>query len=133
MVVTRVISVTGSLSSNGTTFNNNWERVTSRLARRGPSVGRTTRTTRLCTCRTPTWRHWRATRALDLIGINAGTLPGGTLTLNPIGNSTSFSFEFPNGFTVANGATLAVGANVAVVVSSSQKLTDAGTRELLQR
>ena len=53
--------------------------------------------------------------SFDQVEITGGTLSSGTVTLNPIGNSTSLSYVFPNGFTVANGGTLAVSPNVSVV------------------
>ena len=121
-----VISVSGSLSSNGATFNNGGG-ASITFGSTGTISGANN------TYNVPVYVPYTDVASLagntsfDLIGINAGTLSSGTLTLNPIGNSSNFSFDFPNGFTVANGATLAVSANVSVIVSSGQTLTDAGT------
>ena len=110
------ISVSGSLTSNGATFSNN--SVASGNITFGPTgtISGANNTYNL-----PVYVPYTDVASLagntsfDQVNITDGTLSSGTLTLNPIGNSTSLSYAFPNGFTVANGGTLAVSANVAVV------------------
>ena len=52
--------------------------------------------------------------SFEQVNINAATLPANTtLNLNSLGsNTTNFTYNFPNGFTIALNATLAVGPNV---------------------
>jgi YDG domain/Bacterial Ig-like domain (group 3)/MBG domain (YGX type) len=66
--------------------------------------------------------------SFDLIGINGGTIPSGTLNLNEIGiNTSNLSYQFYQGFIVASGATLNVGAGVSVQIAGGQSITDNGT------
>ena len=119
------ISVTGSLSSNGATFNNNGNGYIT-FGSTGTISGANN------TYNVPVYVPYTDVASLagntsfTQVEITAGTISSGTLTLNPIGNSTSLSYVFPNGFTVADGGTLAVSANVAVSVAEGQTLTDAG-------
>jgi hypothetical protein len=55
--------------------------------------------------------------SFDTVFIAAATLSG-PLTLNQLPGS-SFSYDFPNGFTVASGGNLALAANVPCIVSGS--------------
>ena len=121
------ISVSGSLSANGTAFTGD------------SSTGITFASTGVISGGTNTFNvplivpytdvsSLSGNTSFEQIEISAATLSSGTLSLNSIGTTTTkLSYLFPDGFTVASGATLAVGANVPVVLSDGQTLSDAGT------
>ena len=114
-VVHPAISVSGSLTANGTDFIN------------GGANSNITFTLD----RDPQWRHQHLQPAdlsfptrcvaslagntsFDQVYIEAGTISSGTLALNLIGTTPNMSYMFASGFTVAAGGTMTVGANVPV-------------------
>ena len=106
------ISVSGSLTANGTTFNYN-----------GGSANLNFASTALISGATNTFNlpvivpytlvpSLAGNTSFDQVGSSRHDFHG-YLRLNLLGtNTTNFSYQFPNGFTVGSGATLAVGPNV---------------------
>ncbi len=116
-------SVSGSLTANGTNFINDGATIT--FTSTATLSGGTN------TFNLPIYVPYTLVPSLagntsfDEVGIEAGTISSGILSLNLLGtNTANFYYEFPNGFTVGAGGTMAVGGNVPVTVVST--LSDAG-------
>ena len=121
------ISVGGSLTANGTTFNGD-TRTTFTITPTGTISGASNTFNTALIVPYNDVSALAGNTSFEQIEISGGTLSSGTVSLNSIGSiTTNLSYVFLNGFTVASGATLAVGPNVPVVVSGGQTLSVAGT------
>ena len=120
------IAVSGSLSATGTTFNYNGGSANLNFTSTGLISGANNIFNLPVIVPYTDVPSLAGNTSFDQVEISAATLSTGTLSLNLLGtNSTNFSYQFPNGFTVDSGATLAVGPNVPGL-SLGQTLNDAG-------
>ena len=117
-------TVSGSLTANGTNFINGGANLT--FTSTATLSGGTNSFNTLIFVPYTLVPSLAGNTSFDEVGITAGTISSGTLSLNLLGtNTANFFYEFPNGFTVGAGGTMAVGANVPVTVVTT--LSDAGT------
>ncbi len=122
------IVVGGTLSATNTTFNG--------YAASNISVNSGgTLTPTGCTFNLPIFVQYNNVPSLagnvsfEQVNINPATLPTNTtLNLSSLGiNTANFSYNLPDGFTIAIGATVDVAANVPVTMPYDQTITDNGT------
>ena len=120
------IAVSGSLSANGTTFNYNGGSANLNFTSTGLISGANNIFNLPVIVPYTDVPSLAGNTSFDQVGSAPPRFPPEPSSLNLLGtNTTNFSYQFPNGFTVASGATLAVGPNVPGL-TLGQTLSDAG-------